>query len=355
MSEPVTVTAVSGIPEVREGDDLATLLDAGLRHSGLELRDGDIVVLSSKVASKALGLVTDEADKDAVVASQTRAVVAERALEGRVTRVVRALAGPVMAAAGVDGSNTGDRGGWLLLPEDPDRVCRDLHAALTARHRVRVGVVLSDTSGRPWRVGQTDFALGAHGLAVVEDLRGGHDADGRPLEVTTRAVADEIAAAADLVKGKAHRVPAAVVRGLATLVTGPETRAEGAAQLVRTGPTDWFALGKVEAVRAALGVEPGSTDSKAVGIPPAAPGTVREAVRRAVAVALHAVPDGRADVGDRSVRLGADGPYELGRLAARLEAALWAESLLGRAGTPSVDGCWVDVAIERAEPAVREA
>ncbi|HET8596039.1 MAG TPA: coenzyme F420-0:L-glutamate ligase [Intrasporangium sp.] len=348
MSEPVTVTAVSGIPEVREGDDLAALLEAGLRQSGLDLRDGDILVLSSKVASKALGLVTDAADKDAVVASQTLAVVAERALEGRVTRVVRSVAGPVMAAAGVDGSNTGERGGWLLLPDDPDAVCRELHDALTARHGVRLGVVLSDTSGRPWRVGQTDFALGAHGLVVVEDLRGGHDADGRPLEVTARAVADEIAAAADLVKGKAHRVPAALVRGLATLVTGCEDRTEGAAQLVRTGPTDWFALGRVEAVRAALGVVPGSADSAAVGIPPAAPGTRREAVRRAVALALHAVPEGRADVGEESVRLGADGPYELGRLVARLETALCSESLVGRAGTPSADGCSVEVEIRPA-------
>lgn len=355
MSEPVTLTAVSGIPEVREGDDLAALLDAGLRHSGLELRDGDILVVSSKVVSKAFGLITDDADKDAVIASQTRAVVAERALEGRVTRVVQSLAGPVMAAAGVDGSNTGDRGGWLLLPEDPDAVCRDLHAALTARHGVRLGIVLSDTAGRTWRIGQTDFALGAHGLAVVEDLRGGHDADGRPLEVTTRAVADEIAAAADLVKGKAHRVPAALVRGLATLVTGCEARTDGAAQLVRTGPTDWFALGRVEAVRAALGVEPGSAESASVGIPPAAPGTLREGVRRAVGLALHAVPEGRADVGDDSVRLGADGPYELGRLLARLEAALWSESLVGRPGTPSADGCSVDVLVQVATPHVTGA
>jgi coenzyme F420-0:L-glutamate ligase/coenzyme F420-1:gamma-L-glutamate ligase len=262
--------------------------------------------------------------------------------------VVRSVAGPVMAAAGVDGSNTGERGGWLLLPDDPDGVCRELHGALTARHGVRLGVVLSDTSGRPWRVGQTDFALGAHGLAIVEDLRGGHDADGRPLEVTARAVADEIAAAADLVKGKAHRVPAALVRGLATLVTGCEDRTEGAAQLVRTGPTDWFALGRVEAVRAALGVAPGSADSAAVGILPAAPGTRREAVRRAVALALHAVPEGRADLGEESVRLGADGPYGLGRLVARLEAALWSESLVGQAGTPSADGCSVEVEVRPA-------
>lgn len=356
MSGRVTVTPVSGIPEVHEGDDLAALIDAGLQHSGLDLVDGDIVVVSSKIASKALGLLSDEADKDAVVASQTATVVAERALEGRVTRVVRSLAGPVMAAAGVDGSNTGDRGGWLLLPEDPDAVCRDLHVALTARHGVRLGVVLSDTAGRPWRVGQTDFALGAHGLAVVDDLRGDVDADGRPLQVTTRAVADEVAAAADLVKGKARRVPAAVVRGLGCLVTRSGEGA-GAAQLIRTGQADWFGLGRIEAVRAALGVEPGSADSQAVGLVPVGPSSRRESVRRAVALALHDVPGGRADVGDETVRLGADSAYELGRLAARLEVALGSESFLGRSGAPSADGCSVDVALEPvgAEPDVTGA
>ncbi|WP_347350272.1 coenzyme F420-0:L-glutamate ligase [Intrasporangium sp.] len=346
MSRRVTVTAVGGIPEVCAGDDLPALLAAGLRRSGIEPADGDIVVVSSKIASKALGLVSDAADKEALVASQTRSVVAERVADGHVTRVVHSVAGPVMAAAGVDGSNTGGRGGWLLLPADPDAVCRDLHAGLTARYGVRLGVVLSDTAGRPWRVGQTDFALGAHGLAVVEDLRGGHDADGRPLAVTTRAVADEVAAAADLVKGKARRVPAAVVRGLADLVTGGESVATGAADLVRTGPSDWFALGRVEAVRAALGVAPGSARSAAVGISPARPGPQCEAVRRAVALALHTVPGGRADVGETSVRLGADGPYELGRLLARFEVALAAESLVGTPGVPTVDGCAVEVALE---------
>ncbi|MDN5798042.1 MAG: coenzyme F420-0:L-glutamate ligase [Intrasporangium sp.] len=346
MSEPVRVTAVNGIAEVHRGDDLAALLDEGLRHSGIDLMDGDIVVVSSKIASKALGLVSDATNKDALVASQTCSVVAERAVDGRVTRVVHSVAGPVMAAAGVDGSNTGERGGWLLLPADPDAVCRDLHAALTGRHGVRLGVVLSDTAGRPWRIGQTDFALGAHGVAVAEDLRGGRDADGRPLHVTTRAVADEIAAAADLVKGKASRVPAAVVRGLAHLVTGAGSGTAGAARLVRTGPGDWFALGRVEAVRAALGVEPGSADSEAVGIPPATPGTQDEAVRRAVALALHGVPDGRADIGDASVRLEADGPYGLGRLLARFEVALASESLVGRAGLPSADGRAVEVSLE---------
>ena len=121
-SAPVTVTPVIGIPEVREGDDLANVVDAGLIRSGLRLVDGDIVVVSSKIASKSLGLVTHHPDKDRVVAAETEYVVAERALPDRVARVVRAKAGPIMAAAGVDGSNTGERGGWLLLPHDPEAV-----------------------------------------------------------------------------------------------------------------------------------------------------------------------------------------------------------------------------------------
>lgn len=339
MTTPVVVTPLTGIPEVREGDDLADVLQVGLDHSGVRLADGDVVVVSSKVASKALGLVTHESDKDEVVRGESEYVVAERAVGDRVTRVVRAKAGPVMAAAGVDGSNTGDRGGWLVLPHDPDDVCRQLHEALLARHGVRVGVVLSDTAGRPWRVGQVDFAIGAHGLHVLDDLRGGADADGRPLEVTARAVADELAAAADLVKGKVSAVPAAVVRGVAgVLVDDPGEEHPGARDLVRTGPGDWFGYGRVEAVRAALGVEPGSREAASVGIAQAGPESRREALSRAVRTALHGFESGTADVGQLSVTLGAESSYELGRLVARLQAALWCEWLVGTAGPPAADG-----------------
>jgi coenzyme F420-0:L-glutamate ligase/coenzyme F420-1:gamma-L-glutamate ligase len=139
---------------------------------------------------------------------------------------------------------------------------------LRQRHDAQVGVVLSDTSGRPWRVGQTDFALGAYALHVTDDLRGGIDPDGRPLAVTTRAVADEIASAADLAKGKVHAVPVAVLRGLSGLV--PEVADPSAARgrdLVRTGPDDWFGYGRIEAVRATLGIEPGTEAAKEVDIP----------------------------------------------------------------------------------------
>ena len=351
MTTPVVVTPLTGIPEVREGDDLADVLQVGLDHSGVRLADGDVVVVSSKVASKALGLVTHESDKDEVVRRESEYVVAERAVGDRVTRIVRAKAGPIMAAAGVDGSNTGDRGGWLLLPHDPDGVCERVHEALTARHGVRIGVVLSDTAGRAWRVGQVDFALGAHGLRVLDDLRGGIDADGKPLEVTARAVADEIAAAADLVKGKVAAVPVAVLRGIpGLLVDEPLESHPRGRDLVRTGPGDWFGYGRVEAVRAALGIEPGSPEARAVGVAPAGDDTRLDAVSRAVRAALHGVESGTAVVGRLSVALGADSPYELGALVSRLQAALWCVWLVGTPDHPAPDGLSVEVHVSGAHP-----
>jgi coenzyme F420-0:L-glutamate ligase/coenzyme F420-1:gamma-L-glutamate ligase len=345
MTRPVTLTPLRGIPEVVEGDDLVAVVERGLAETGLTLVDGDIVVVSSKIASKAKGLVTHDPDKDRVIAAETEYVVAERAGEGRVTRVVRAKAGPIMAAAGVDGSNTGARGGWLLLPHDPDGICREIHAGLTARHGVRLGVILSDTAGRPWRVGQVDFALGAHGLHVLDDLRGAVDADGKALEVTARAVADEIAAAADLVKGKVEGVPVAVVRGLADSVADVPGHRPGGRDLVRTGPQDWFGYGRVEAVRAALGIEPGSSLAELVGIPRQADETRLERVSRAAAVALAGVEGGTADVGPQSITLGADTAFDLGVLASRLQAALWCEWLEATIEPPAAGALAVAVKV----------
>lgn len=351
LGASLRVEPVGGIGQVHEGDDLAALVTQGLRASGLHLQDGDILVLSSKVASKALGLLAPDGDKGAIVAAESEYVVAERSLpgSGRVTRVVRAKAGPIMAAAGVDGSNLGPHEGWLLLPHDPDAVCRDLHEGLVALWPgvSRLGIVLSDTAGRPWRVGQTDFALGAYAIEVVDDLRGAVDADGRALEVTTRAVADEIAGAADLAKGKVTGVPVALVRGLGHLVIPASEHVFGGRSLVRTGPDDWFGYGRVEAVRAALGVEPGSARSTEVGIAPVRGGSRADAVRRAVALALVDSPDASADAGQAEVTLNAPTPYELGRLSSRLETALWCEWLHGEAGVPSADGCSVTVRVTR--------
>lgn len=324
----LVVLPVTGLPEVGDDVDLAALLLAAIRADEadlLDLVDGDVLVVSSKIVSKSLGLWGDGQDRTAVIAAQTVRTVAERRSGDRLTSVVEAVAGPVMAAAGVDGSNTGDRDGLLLLPADPDAEAFRLRKALLAATRLRrLGVVLSDTAGRPWRSGQTDFALGASGVQVLDDLRGGFDADGRPLAVTARAVADELAAAADLVKGKADGIPAAVVRGTpyATRAPGP-----GARSLVRTGVGDWFGLGEAEAVRSALGVPPGSRAAQDVGIPSVAPEPLADRVERAVAVALRECETAGVDAGSTELRVSAATPYELGIVAARLQVALWGEGL----------------------------
>jgi coenzyme F420-0:L-glutamate ligase/coenzyme F420-1:gamma-L-glutamate ligase len=331
----ITIVPVVGVGEVVAGADLAGLLVEALTASGATIGAGDCLVVSSKVVSKTLGLTWSGLREDAVDRGTVR-VVAERRGEGGVTRVVESLAGPVMAAAGVDASNTGPSAELLLLPDDPDAEAKALRTALLDRLELASGtplaVVLSDTAGRPWREGLTDFALGSAGLRVLEDLRGGIDHDGRPLAVTVRALADEVAAAADLVKGKADGVPAALVRGL-----HPDwfsATAEGARTLVRVGPGDWFALGSTEAVRAALGVAPASAASDGIGVRSVRPDeSLAQRVGRVVALALHDVPDGSADVGIdeegrcAEVSLGASDDYELGRLVVRCEVAAASEGL----------------------------
>jgi coenzyme F420-0:L-glutamate ligase/coenzyme F420-1:gamma-L-glutamate ligase len=348
VPDPVSVVPVTGLPEIRFGDDLVALVVARARALGLDIVDGDVVVVSSKVASKALGLVA--VDRDAAVAAATVRVVAERAMDdGRVTRVVESAAGPVMAAAGVDASNTGSTDGVLLLPTDPDGVCASLLSAFQAALKVeRLAVVLSDTGGRPWRLGQVDFALGAAGLRVLDDLRGAEDADGRRLSVTARAIADEIAAAADLVKGKVTAVPVAVVRGVGEFVTGSVDE-DGGRSLVRTGPGDWFGLGAAEAVRAALGVAPGSEVAEEVGIASLAEDTVADRAGRAVAVALSekGVDEGvGVDVGTETVVVTGGDPVDRGIVAARVVVALRGEGLaasLEPAARRSTDGVTVRI------------
>ena len=325
MTPRLEVLPVTGVGEVHSGDELAALLASACAGSGCGLAEGDVLVVSSKVVSKSLGLRVPARDRAAAVEAQTVRVVAERRSGEHVTRVVQSVAGPVMAAAGVDASNTGHSDDVLLLPADPDGQARGLRARLLELTGLTLlGVVLSDTAGRPWRAGQTDFALGAAGVAVVDDLRGGVDADGRPLSVTSRALADELAAAADLVKGKNLGVPAAVLRGTgwATQGDGP-----GAAALVRTGPQDWFALGRAEAVRAALGVPPGSPAAAEVGVASVEPETRDARVARAVAVALRSCPAAGVDVGGATLTVSAPTAYELGVAVARLAVALSGEDL----------------------------
>jgi len=238
----LTVWALPGIPEITAGADLVGLIaDA----AGDTLRDGDILVVTSKIVSKAEGrFVTADDREDAITAETVRLVASRTSDTGHTTRIVENRLGIVAAAAGVDASNTPE-GTVLLLPEDPDASARRLAAGLRGRLGIEVGVIISDTLGRAWREGQTDSAIGAAGIHVFEDLRGTTDAEGRPLVVTLPCVADELAAATDLVKGKAARLPVAIVRGRADLVGALDL--PGARSIVRPPERDMFHRGADEA------------------------------------------------------------------------------------------------------------
>jgi coenzyme F420-0:L-glutamate ligase/coenzyme F420-1:gamma-L-glutamate ligase len=243
------VWAVQGIPEIAAGDDLAEIIGDALEsgtalEEGAVLEDGDILCVTSKIVSKAEGRMILAADREEAITAETVRVVASREHPGGTTRIVENRLGIVAAAAGVDSSNTPE-GTVLLLPVDPDASARALAVDLRARFGVSVGIVISDTLGRPWREGQTDVAIGAAGIRVIDDLRGTTDAGGRPLHVTLPAVADEIAAATDLVKGKAAALPVAVVRGLGHLVGDLDL--PGARSIVRPAERDMFRLGAAEA------------------------------------------------------------------------------------------------------------
>lgn len=206
--------AVRGVGEVRPGDVLADVLAAALAGpDGVGLHDGDVLVVTSKVVSKAEGrlVAVDDADPSAKVALVERESVRVLRRRGDL-RVTETPHGFICANAGIDLSNV-EAGTAVLLPLDADRSARRLRADLHRRLEVTVGVVISDTFGRSWRRGVTDVAIGCAGVAGVVDLKGTPDAMGRILEATEVCVVDELAAAADVVMGKASGIPAVVIRG----------------------------------------------------------------------------------------------------------------------------------------------
>jgi len=229
-----------GWPEIGVDDDLGALL---VRTA--ELADGDIAVVTSKVVSKAEGRTRD-GDRAGVVADETVRVVARRAE----SVIAETRHGLVLAAAGVDASNT-PVGTVVILPLDPDASARALREEVYRATGRNVAVIISDTLGRAWRNGQIDLAIGCAGLHGLVELRGAHDAYGNALTVTAPAVADEIAAAADLVKGKFSHQPVAVLSGLGDLLLPPGSHGGGAAELIRDGALDLFGLGTREAAVAA--------------------------------------------------------------------------------------------------------
>ncbi|MDQ1720514.1 MAG: dehydro coenzyme reductase / coenzyme F420-0:L-glutamate ligase / coenzyme [Pseudonocardiales bacterium] len=303
----VELLAVRGLPELRPGHDLA----AEIVRCAPWLADGDILVVTSKVVSKVEGRLIStsgdpeerEAARQQAIADETVRVIARRGP----LRIAETRHGLVMAAAGVDASNVAV-GEIALLPLDPDGSARRLRDSLAERTGLRVAVIISDSMGRPWRHGITDVAIGVAGLSAVRDDRGERDRHGNLLEVTEVAIADELAAAADLVKGKLSDIPVAVVRGLAYSDDG-----RGSTSLIRGAGGDLFRMGTAEAL--ALGrAQAGSSSGVGSGADERYPAVA--ALHADVLATLAAMPLDPADGGGQAaIREGF-----FGLLAARPDA-----------------------------------
>jgi len=241
------------------GDDLvATFLEALAPEKSLQ--DGDIIVITSKVVAKCEGrVVTGAHGREDAIKGEAKRVVATKNHTRGVTTIVETHTGLILAAAGIDASNT-EPGTLVLLPVDPDHSAREIRDRIKVVMGINVGVVITDTLGRAWRLGVTDHAIGAAGITVLDDLTGKPDAFNRTLEMTVVAVADEIAAASELVRPKDSLTPFALIRGLAHLVT--EEHGPGARAIVRPSEEDLFSLGTAESI--ALGKQRAVTDRRTV-------------------------------------------------------------------------------------------
>ncbi len=326
------VLPVTGIGEVRPGDDLAELITTAAPW----LRDGDVLVVTSKIVSKAEGRLVEvpvtgperEEARAEILAAETARPVAARGH----TRIVATHHGFVLASAGIDSSNV-DPSRLVLLPKDPDASARALRAALAERYGRRVAVIISDTMGRPWRNGLTDVAIGAAGIDPLRDHRGETDPYGNELHLTQMAIVDELAGAGELVKGKRDQVPVAVVRGVTGLLDddGPGV----VARLVRDVDQDLFTLGTAEARAAGLRDAATLTDDPAPS-GPVDPDLVYQAIASlppSATALTHLEPAEVTLEGARVIRCAASDPADpaaliaLGGAVHRLRAALAAHGL----------------------------
>jgi coenzyme F420-0:L-glutamate ligase / coenzyme F420-1:gamma-L-glutamate ligase len=253
VSGRVEVIPVAGLPEVAAGDPLGRLIARAVTDAGERLADTDVLVVSQKVVSKAEGRVVDlggvEASRRAVELARSlgkdprmvELILRESAEIVRAERnvlIVEGRAGWVSANAGIDASNVPGDDRVTLLPKDPDASARRVRADVRAASGAAPGVVVADSFGRPWRLGQADVAIGCAGVAPLDDWRGRRDRDGRELAATVIAVADELSAAADLARAKDQGVPAAIVRGVGRFVMAED--GPGAAALRRPRADDLF-------------------------------------------------------------------------------------------------------------------
>jgi coenzyme F420-0:L-glutamate ligase/coenzyme F420-1:gamma-L-glutamate ligase len=367
----ISILAVDGMPEVVAGDDIAALIAA---HAP-DLRDGDVLVVTSKIVSKAEGRLFDGSRDDAIDAETAR-VVARRGD----TRIVQTRHGFVMAAAGVDASNVA-RGEVVLLPVDSDASARRIRDGVFWQLGVDVGVVVSDTFGRPWRVGVTDVAVGFAGVLPFNDLRGSADPYGNELHVTLTCTVDELAAAADLVKGKLKKVPVAIVRGLPIVGEARNAAAQGISAVVRSAEEDLFFLGtrdvlpsRVDAARFADGTIDLSVVARAIRSAKLAAHPVGWDAVRFMVLAAHDVPvelrtdaDVLATAATVIVAYLTESPTAADLLAvgAAIENVLvalaierlasrwlWLPGVGNAAALPSIDHCWPLAVIAVGPPAV---
>lgn len=249
-ADEVRIIAIRQIPMVEEGDDITQLILEAIKNQNEQLQDGDVLVITQRIFSKAQGRVIPLDSYHPSTFAHEYALKTEKdprlveAVLQESTRVIRQVGGVLItetkhgfkcANAGVDGSNVGGDDLISLLPENPDQDCADVRQEILISNKIDIAVIMTDTFGRPWRHGQTNVAIGVSGMAAIRDYVGADDLDGKELRVTSICVADEIAGAAELVMGKLDAVPATIIRGY------PYDRVEGtAAEIVRETPLDLF-------------------------------------------------------------------------------------------------------------------